>query len=171
MALTAVPASPADPDDFDAFHREFEATRAAFEEVRGHDVKLSAEARVLDSILSVAISHDTVVQHYEDRLEAQLGLRGDRQPFQDDDSRVNDHAYAVVELCASLAAAALRRVPTTPAFTEIISTSDAIGSLQGEDLEGFMRPIFEESGIGERFEVRTGHQVYLDSQPESARPN
>ena len=121
--------------------------------IRGYDIKPSDEARVLDAILSVATSHDTVCQYNENRIYKQLG-QADR-----DDSALNDYIYGVIELCAILAPAALRRVPAR-VFARATADNGEIQALNGAELEAFMRPIFEESGIGERFESRTGYAVY-----------
>ena len=150
MTITAAPTTPAN-----SLTRTAEEM-AEFTErhsIRGYDIKPSAEARVLDAILSVAMSHDTVCQYHESRMYKQLG-QGDR-----DDSALNDYVYGVIELCAILAPAALRRIPAR-VFAKATADNGEIQSLRGAELESFMRPIFEESGIGERFEAGTGYDVY-----------
>lgn len=37
-----------------------------------------------------------------------------------------------------------------------------IGELEETALYAFMRPMFSESGIGHRFEVRSGYQIYVN---------
>ena len=159
MTITAVPTQP--EGDLPAMTAQEEAEFNERHAIRGSEIKLSDATSVLDSILSVAVSHDTVCQYAESRMYKQLGLDGD-------DSRLNDYLYSAVTLCAILAPAAMRRVPA-PVYAKAIARSGEIESLNGDELDAFMRPIFEEAGIGERFEVRTGYQVYRD--PEAARSN
>lgn len=163
MTITAVPAVPGEPEDIRAVESEF----APRDQVTGPAE--TPETQVLDSIFSVAASHDTVCQYAESRIYKQLGLDGQKLPKKrGDDSELNDYVYSVIGLCAILAPAAMRRIPA-PVFAKAIAGSGEIESLKGAELDAFLRPIFEESGIGERFEVRTGYQVYRD--PEATRPN
>lgn len=133
---------------------------AELEALRGA-VAPAPETRILEAILSVATSHDRVCQHTEDKLHRKLGIRGDEHSPRHGDDALNAHLYSVIELCAILAPAAMRRIPA-PIFAKAVAFNGTIEELQGDELNAFMRPIFEESGIGPRFEVRTGYQVYRD---------
>ena len=133
--------------------------QAELEALRGTDDP-APETRVLDAILSVAESHDRVCQYLENKLHRELGIRGGGlhgQPH--DDAELNAYLSSVIELCAILTPAAMRRIPA-PVFAKAVAFDGTIEELQGDELEAFMRPIFEESGIGSRFEVRSGYQVY-----------
>jgi hypothetical protein len=126
----------------------------------GGDFVPTPATQVLDSILSVAMSHDTLCQFYENELYREMGLSGGRPSTNLGDSELNAYVYHVIELCAILTPAAQRRVPSLAVFAEAVAGTGAIESLQGAALEEFMRPIFEESGIGNRFEVRSGYQAF-----------
>lgn len=167
MTITAAPTAPANPLDrtADATLSEIDALHA----VRGYDVDLSPEQQVLGSILRTAIYHDTVCQHLEAKMYRKLGLHGYSHEKEHDDGDLLDYVAEAVQVSAVLAAAALRRIPSIPVFVKAAAGKGAIEELCGDDLEAFMRPIFEDSGIGERFEVRTGYQVYRD--PEATRSN
>jgi len=154
------------PFDPEAYLAERDADRAAA--VRGQGLDITPQAQVLGNVLSVAISHDTVMQFYEDRLHRQIGLRGTARTSEIDDAPLNDYVYSAIQLAAALAPAAMRRVPLVPAFAETVAGSGKIESLSGDELEAFMRPIFEEAGIGPRFEVRTGYHVYGEREAPSA---
>jgi len=62
----------------------------------------------------------------------------------------------------------MQRVPSVPAFAEVLAGSGTVESLAGDELDAFMRPIFEESSIGSRFEVRSGYQVYKEQEAPAA---
>jgi hypothetical protein len=155
--------------DFPSGYDEAEdkAHREALESVPGHDTTLTDETLVLDAILHMAVSHDTVCQYYEDRLARKIGVRGDQARCDGDDSELNDYVFGAVQLCAALAPAAIRRIPA-PVFAKAIARSDEILTLADDELAAFMRPIFEESGLGERFEVRSGYQVYVGESRKDA---
>ena len=114
--------------------------------------------RVLDAILSVAVAHDRVCQYARTNVE-----HGASRHLED---RVGDYRWAVVELCAILAPAALRHVPE-PAYAKAIGFDGTIEGLAGDDLDEFMRPIFREAGIEHRFEVRDGFVVCPDAPAAS----
>ena len=140
--------------------------QAELEALRGTDDP-APETRVLDAILSVAVSHDRVCQYMEDKLRRELGIRGGAHGRPHDDAELNDLLFSVIELCAILAPAAMRRIPA-PVFAKAVAFDGTIEELQGDELEAFMRPIFEESGIGSRFEVRSGYQVYRERETPAA---
>jgi len=142
--------------------------QAELEALRGTDDPAGApETRVLDAILSVAESHDRVCQYMEDKLRRDLGIRGGAHGQPHDDAELNALLFSVIELCAILAPAAMRRIPA-PVFAKAVAVDGTIEELQGDELEAFMRPIFEESGIGSRFEVRSGYQVYREREAPAA---
>jgi hypothetical protein len=119
------------------------------------------EEGVLDAILMSAIGHDTLLQYLEDRMFRQINgpHKGESRSMYTDDDVVNDYRYQVVDLCARLAPIALKHMPPR-IFAAALADSGAIQSLSDADLEEFMRPIFKEAGLGDRFEVRDGHEVY-----------
>jgi len=160
------------PDPEDQARREqisaqLEADFAERKAVRGYDTPLSDETLVLDAIFCVAASHDTLTQYYEDKVYQQMGLHGEPSGRMDD-SALNDYLYTAIELCAAIAPAAIRRIPA-PVFAKAVARSGEIQALQGQELESFLRPIFEESDLGDRFEVRTFWQAY--HEPEATRSN
>jgi hypothetical protein len=122
---------------------------------------------MLDAIFSVAVSHDRHCQKLEDALYRAVALRGSTKRTATVDSHemedlIGDLRWATVDLCAAIAEAAVRRVLGTRPLDRRISDTGLIEELHPADLEQFMRPIFEESGIGDRFEVRSAAQVYRD---------
>jgi len=159
MTVAELELTPAELD----VRREIEGLRA----VPGYGAELGDEQRVLASILRVAVSHDTVCQHLEHKMYRKLGIYGASHEARHDDGEMSDLLFEAVQLSAALAPAALRRVPS-PVFAKATAATGVIEELSGDDLQAFMRPIFEESGLGERFEVRTGYQVYVRAVPQDA---
>lgn len=173
MTLTVAPsASPADvvkdnrsrkdwdltltPDELER-RREIEALH----EVRGYGVDLRPDQQLLGSILRTAVYHDTVYQHLENNVYTKLGLHNYSQHQKEhDDGDISDLVFQAVQVSAALAAAALRRIPSLPVFVKAAAGKGVIEELAGEELDAFMRPIFEESGMGDRFELRSGYHVY-----------
>lgn len=86
---------------------------------------------VLNAIFSQAIRHDVVCKSY---------------------AGTSAHQMHAVELSAIIASAATRRIPNTPAMISAVADSGYIFTLEGPDLREFLLPIFEESGIGRRFD-------------------
>jgi len=156
------------PFDSEAYMAQRDAEQAELEALRGTDDPAGApETRVVDAILSVAVSHDRVCQYLENKLHRELGIRGGAHGRPHDDAELNDLLFSVIELCAILAPAALRRIPA-PIFAKAVAFNGTIEGLQGDELDAFLRPIFEEAGIGARFEVRSGYQVYRERETPAA---
>lgn len=114
------------------------------------------DAGILDAIFSIAVAHDTRCQRARHELEWQAA-RLDDSEFEDFEAR---YRFAMIELCAAVTAASLRRVTTLHPFAKKAVETGMLAELMGDPLEEFLRPIFEESGIGDRFEVREGHEVF-----------
>jgi hypothetical protein len=115
------------------------------------------EAATLEDIFTVAIAHDRRCLQAEDALRARLGitLLGYTEPrapgaanAEDD---LNEYDDARLELCATIARAALRRLDVLAPFN--LASRGSILELESRELERFLRPIFVESGIGTRYLV------------------
>ncbi len=134
---------------------------------RPAQAKTSSQAKLLDEIFSLAIAHDTKCQRAEDDFYRYVGYRGnarrgtattiDSGNFEDLEG---PYRSAIVELCATIAAAALRRVSAFAGLEDELVDRLVVTELTGDKLEEFLRPIFEESGVGERFEVRRSYEVF-----------
>jgi len=114
---------------------------------------LAPQARFLDAVFSLAVRHDHECLREEDVLYRFLGIR---QPtIQADvlqlDETLSDYRCSVIELCAAITKAALGRTPP-PYFASEMVDCGIVDGLSAPDAEDFLRPIFEESGIGHRFE-------------------
>jgi hypothetical protein len=137
------------------------------------ETELPDRTRLLDSIFSAAIDHDTKCQRAEDEFYRYVGYRDgpksgtlvDSKTFE---SLEGNHRWAMIEVCATVAAASLRRVSAIGPFAGEIVDHGLLHELGTDRFSEFMRPIFEESGIGDRFEVRQGYDVYKTAE-DSAR--
>jgi len=116
---------------------------------------LSAEAKTLDEIFELASWHDRKCIATRKTIQDRLQLRGGGDVIQIDriqaEIELADYAYARFELCGAIARAALARVPVLAPFGRSMAEHGLFGELFGEELDRFLRPIFEESGIGDRF--------------------
>lgn len=130
---------------------------------------MTPESRLLDNILGLAVSHDRICQESAHRFRRLIGTSElipattpdvvlDRSAQIEIDDTFNAYRNEVVELCATVAAATERRVSGVLR----IFASELAGSLDLDDAgrEELLRPIFRESGIEHRFEVRQGYEVY-----------
>lgn len=132
----------------------------------GWDAEAMPAQEVLNDLLRLAISHDTVCQWHEHHAYRYYGVAGfvpldARSHDFVDDAPMGDYRAACVDLCARLASAALKRIPELTIWQKAAADwSDELYSLTGEELRDFLFPIFEESGIPGRFEVRAGYEVY-----------
>jgi len=114
--------------------------------------RLPARVKLLDAIFTIAARHDKVCQMYDRAAYAYYGITADSpSPPHIDDAPLNDLRYKVIELCATIAEAALSRLPALEPFGIQLVDSGLIVELTGDELEAFLRPIFEDSGIGDRF--------------------
>ncbi len=122
----------------------------------GHKLP-TPEAMLLDDILTTAFHHDKICQKLEHGLAVMLASK----PA---DYRAIDVAgyirMATIDLCIQLHDAARRRMASLGFFAQEIIDGNAIADLRCERLDEFMRPIFDESGIGERYETRSTYEVY-----------
>jgi hypothetical protein len=129
--------------------------------------EIPSEANLLGAIFSIAIAHDATCQRTEDAFYRYVGYRDARRRGSEttiDSGTFEDlegaYRRAIVETCASVAAASVRRLSVLGAFADGLVNRGLVTELTGPELEKFLRPIFEESGIGDRFEVREGYQVF-----------
>lgn len=127
--------------------------------------ELSGQARFLDATMRIAVRHDAKCIEAEDAVYRLLGLRGDGRSGRieinslDAEEAFNAYYYDSIEICAAIAAAAMRRIPPSY-FARNLANAGAVEELSGADLEDFLGPIFEESGIGHRF-VLSGKLIAL----------
>lgn len=124
--------------------------------------RLTPRARLLDAILALAVAHDKVCQSVDETVYAYYGITRGGEPIafgNADDGPLSDLRYTTIELCAAVAEAAVRRLPAFEPFADELAGGGIVLGLRGAALDAFMRPIFEESGIGDRFEVRMRHEV------------
>jgi hypothetical protein len=132
-------------------------------EAKGEPARIEdPHVTTLDDIFTIAIAHDIVCQEAEDALFRLVGYRGPEKTAPIDTGDFEDlegaYRWAMIELCATVARAAISRLEILAPFK--MSEDGSIADLQGDALDRFLRPIFEESGIGDRFEVRSGHAVF-----------
>ena len=74
--------------------------------------RLPARVKLLDAIFTIAARHDKVCQMYDRAAYAYYGITADSpSPPHIDDAPLNDLRYKVIELCATIAEAALSRLP------------------------------------------------------------
>jgi len=111
--------------------------------------RLPARAKLLDAIFTIGARHDKDCQMYDRAAYAYYGITAGSAGV--DDAPLNDLRYKVIELCATIAEAALSRLPALEPFGIQLVDSGLIVELTGDELEAFLRPIFEDSGIGDRF--------------------
>ncbi len=109
-------------------------------ELAGRDATTD-EQKVLDNIFDVSISHDRLC------ALAEMKLSNNR----DDEDLIPEYRQAITRLCAIIAAAATKRIPMSKVFSKPFVSTGAIWELKDDELDAFLRPIFEESGIGYRF--------------------
>ncbi|MDP9265614.1 MAG: hypothetical protein M3O91_05780 [Chloroflexota bacterium] len=113
---------------------------------------LTGETGLVEAVLSTATHHDT------ECLEAETNLRHafKTQSFNDAelDNLFNDWRDAITELSAALAPAARARTKQLVPFARQLITTGAIEAMDDEGVESFLRPIFEDAVIAERFVVQ-----------------
>lgn len=110
--------------------------------------KPQPQTRVLDAIFTKAVWRDRVCSIYRENLEARIGFHGRETDRDLDDGELTAYTVAVIELCATIAPAALRRL-SDPLNGVIARRLDE--DMDEDEIAAFLRPIFEESGIGARY--------------------
>ncbi len=136
---------------FLATPEELDEREERAEALRGY--KLTPQVEALDTIFRRAIHHDSLCQLSNDKAYRDLRHKG-----RTDDANYNTSRLDAVELCAALAAAALRRIPESTMLARGLAS--ALDSDEDGELDAFLRPIFVESGLGDRYERRCGCEVY-----------
>jgi hypothetical protein len=143
-------------EDFAGRHRE------AYQAMRPED-------KLLDAILSLAVSHDRICQESAHQFRRLIGTSELNPATTPDvvlgrsaqvtiDDAFTAYRSEVIEVCAIVAAAAQRRIS---GVLRIFVSELAEGfDLNKTETEELMRPIFRESGIEDRFEARHEYEVY-----------
>jgi hypothetical protein len=103
------------------------------------------ECDVLTDIFELAEAHSYECR--EKKRAVREAIASDPQPWNTTDL-IGEHTYAVAHLHAAIAQAALARVPI---LAPLDASDGAIADLKGTKLEEFLRPIFDEAGIGDSF--------------------
>lgn len=121
-------------------------------ELGTEETVLTGETGLVEAVLSTATHHDS------ECLEAETNLRHafKTRSFNDAelDNLFNDWRDAITELSAALAPAARVRTKQLVPFARQLITTGAIEAMDDEGAESFMRPIFQDAGIVERFVVQ-----------------
>ena len=117
------------------------------------------EREVLEDIFRFACSHDEIVKgcwaKVCDRLQLKAGHPSAGMVVVNlfsAEEEINAYTNEILTLASTIAQAALTRVP----LMAVAHTEHMLSGLYGldaEQLNGFLRPIFEESGIGDRFQA------------------
>ena len=112
---------------------------------------LTGETGLVEAVLSTATHHDTECLQAENNLRHAFKA----QSFNDADleNLFNDWRDAITELCAALATAARARTKQLVPFARQLITTGAIEAMDEEGIDSFLRPIFEDAGIADRFVV------------------
>jgi hypothetical protein len=114
-------------------------------------------AGVLEEIFDLAMWHDRRCVAARAAVQRRLHLTAngpndnpvvDRVQIEEE---LNELHYARIEVAAVIAVAALGRVQVLAPFLRGMRDRGTYSELQGAELEAFLRPIFEESGIGDRW--------------------
>ena len=126
---------------------------------------LSGETGLVEAVLNTATHHDSECLEAENNLRRAFKARSaDRQD--DLDNLLNDWRDAITELGAALAPAARARTQQLVPFARQLITTGAIEAMDEQGLDSFMRPIFDDAGIGERFVLRRIADEELSQEPE-----
>ena len=111
------------------------------------------EHAVLDDLFTIAARHDRACKAADDKLRTTLGLRSKQTRIEidvlDAEQELNDLLSLTDGLHALIARAALDRA----AFLGFLHPTDSLLELDDTQAERLVRPIFEESGIGDRYVV------------------
>ncbi len=112
---------------------------------------LTGETGLVEAVLSTATHHDTECLQAETNLRQALKA----QSFNDAEleNMFNDWRDAITELSAALATAARARTKQLVPFARQLISTGAIEAMDDEGIQSFLRPIFEDAGIPERFVV------------------
>lgn len=121
------------------------------------DILVTAQDRLLNEVLDAAVSHDTKCQWLSARIWAGLCAKPVERETID---WVVNLQYEVVALCVRLLPAAQNLAARLdPLAGELVKTT-IISELDEAGLDQFLRPVFEASGMGDRFEPRHKYEVY-----------
>ncbi len=105
---------------------------------------------LLGAVLAAAASHDLESVRTQAALRETLEDRSPALPT-DIGMLLDDHRRALTGLCAALEPAARSRVEELAPFAKQLTETAAIAALDDQGLNEFMRPIFEEAGLADRF--------------------
>ena len=126
---------------------------------------LSGETGLVEAVLNTATHHDSECLEAENSLRRSFKTRGaDRED--DLDNLLNDWRDAITELGAALAPAARARTQQLVPFARQLITTGAIEAMDEQGLDSFLRPIFDDAGIGERFVLRRAAEEDSAEEPE-----
>lgn len=127
---------------------------------------LPAEAIIVKELIELCVEHDKLLQFLNVCMYKGLGLRApaDGEYVHVDDAMLNWYRYELIGFCAAVTPAAAALVAgmnpvLLRAFAEFADEGSLGEHIRGE-IEQFIRSIFEESGIGPRFDPRLSHEVY-----------
>jgi hypothetical protein len=116
---------------------------------------LSQEDQVVEGILLKAHYHDAVCQEIYRSIYWDLG---DHRGLSDLIDRIGYLNFAIVGLCTQIGESARGRARELSWLGQ--AAKDAIGDLDNRGVEGLLRPIFDQSGIGYRFEAQSVFEKY-----------
>lgn len=108
------------------------------------------ERDALERLFGIAASFDRDCIEADAVVYQKLGFAEPATPERErDDGDLNAYVAALRDFWATIALAALARLEFIAPFAE--ARTDTFGGLYGAAGEPLIRPIFEESGIGDRF--------------------
>lgn len=149
--------------DIDA---QYAAEKRASETVPGWNIEPTPAQRVLDDLLTLVVSHDRVCQWYERFAYDYYGMEVPTPRPQRDDAPFTSCIYEMIELCARVAPAAMRRIPELAVWQKAATRYfDHLASANDDELRELLFPIFEESGIPERY-LSTSEKRAQDEVPQ-----
>ena len=104
-----------------------------------------AERDVLGEVLNKATSRSRRVIEKRQELRAAIALG---RAYDDYSDEWNAFTWEVANLCAALSLSALERART---IATLHRSGEEVIALHGADLDRFLRPIFEDAGVGDDF--------------------
>ncbi len=117
---------------------------------RARDTIRAGGPGLLGAILAAAASHDLESVRTQAALRKALEERSPALPT-DIGMLLDGHRRALTGLCAALEPAARSRVEELAPFAKQLIETAAIAALDDRGLDEFLRPIFEEAGLADRF--------------------
>jgi hypothetical protein len=127
---------------------------------------LGTEDQIVNDIMMVAFNHDTTCQNIFTSIYADLEKPNPPSELID---RIGYLCFALIALCAALGEGARARAREAKLFSEGIIEHNLISDLRDNALRQFMRPLFDDAGLGDQFEVRMNRAVseYINSRKRS----